>query len=354
MKSLGYVSILAPLGLLVLGRLLDADYLLPLAFFVGLPLLRLIFGSTPPGGVAGWTGAERRFLAWLPRVYAVGFVATMGWVLRTVAGAQPEGVLARALFVLAVLVMAGLASTVAHELSHRRQRWDGRVAMWITALSGYPFFVYEHWSHHLQPRDQERAQCPRRDEGMWGYVARRGLMAPRHAWALSQDLRQQGRMASVLDDQRLYVGVTLATAVAFAMLGGFYGAVLYGTLILGVPVLLNAITYIQHWGLGEDGPPEAKGIEQLAWDESSRLQAWLILGISFHVEHHDVPDRPYYEYGPTAGGPRLPADYALLFLLCCVPPLWRAVMTPVLDEWVTSLRVGKAHRTRSGFPRPAT
>jgi hypothetical protein len=31
--------------------------------------------------------------------------------------------------------------------------------------------------------------------------------------------------------------------------------------------------------------------------------------------------------------PRMPASYAVLFIACLVPPLYRAVMTSALERW---------------------
>lgn len=337
MKALGYLAMFLPPTLLILGRELQADYLLPLAFFAGLPVLRSVFGSVENGGDRAWTPGQRRLLEWLPRVYVLVLLATLGWVLWVLETWSSIEVAPKVMFAVSVLVMAGLASTVSHGMAHRADRWDRRASMLIPALCGYPFFVFEHWAHHMAPRSVEAAHCPRLDEGVWAFIARRGVVAPCQAVMLSRELRASGKLSSLLDDQRIYVAITAITGVAFIGAGGWFGAALFSLLVLGVPLLLNIITYIQHWGLGVDGPPEIAAMEQVGWNETSRVQSWLILGISHHMEHHADPQRPYYEYGPTPSGPTLPADYALMFFLCCVPPLWRSVMRPVLDAWAEAV-----------------
>lgn len=64
--------------------------------------------------------------------------------------------------------------------------------------------------------------------------------------------------------------MTAGIWVAFGLAGGVYGALLYLLLVMGVPFLMNAITYIQHWGLGDDGPG---GDQPLGDDQCSTTAA---------------------------------------------------------------------------------
>jgi alkane 1-monooxygenase len=332
-QMIGYTLIFAPLVLLVVGSETHSNYLLPAFFFLGLPALRLLFGSPKEGGYRDWRPWQRRVLAWIPRLYVAAFLATIAWAFTGHPTDPSSSTGDRLLFAISLLVMCGLASCVAHELSHRSNRWDRRLALVTTAVAGYPFFVYEHGAHHLDPRSTDRSNCPRRDESVWRYCARRMFHAPVLAFEACARRRRSGRTSTWLDSQWLYLVLTILIWIGVTARGGEEGALTYGLLVLGVPFLLNAITYIQHWGLGREGADATGGAEQIGWDETSRVQAWLILGISFHDQHHREPGRPYFEYGPTHGAPRLPADYAVMFLLCLVPPLWSAVMDRHVDAW---------------------
>lgn len=336
MKSLratGYTAMFLPPALLVTGHAVQFDLLLPLCFFVVFPLLRLAIGSVSPGGTRDWTTAERTLLDGFPRIYAAVFAATMLWVLWVVGSRQHQSVQESIEFSLAVLVLGGLAACVAHDLGHRRSAWDRRCGHLISALAGYPFFIFEHWAHHANARDTSAGHCPRADESVWSYAARRAWMAPRAAFASNTRRDLTNGRVLILDDLWLYFALSATVWGAFTVVGGTYGFCLYFTLVLGVPFLLNTITYIQHWGLGDDGPRQLDGIRQIGWDDRSRFQSWLILGISFHHQHHEEAELPYYMYGPTVGAPQLPAEYALLVPVCFVPPLWRRLMKPVLRSW---------------------
>ena len=336
-RALGYTAIFLPPTLLAVGDALQFYLLLPLCFFVVFPILRLAAGSVLPGENADWSDSERKLLDSLPRIYALLFVVTMAWVLFVVGFQRPHSFSERTQFVVATLVLGGLAECVAHDLGHRRGTWDRRAAHLISAVAGYPFFIFEHWAHHAHARDTMSAHCPHVTENVWAYAVRRAWMAPMRAVRLNANLARNGGNHSILDDLRFYVAMTAVLWGAFALVGSLYGFCLYAVLIVGVPFLLNTITYIQHWGLGDDSPAaKLDGVSQVGWDDTARFQSWLILGISFHHQHHQDAGRPYYTYGPTVGAPALPAEYAILVPLCFAPPLWRRVMKPVLLAWASS------------------
>ena len=91
---------------------------------------------------------------------------------------------------------------------------------------------------------------------------------------------------------------------------------------------------MQHWGLGDDHLSDARD-RSLAWEDDCRFQGWMTLNLSVHQSHHDDPASPYYRLGLASGSPRLPAGYILLLFAALIPGLWRRVMKPALDYWLT-------------------
>jgi alkane 1-monooxygenase len=105
-------------------------------------------------------------------------------------------------------------------------------------------------------------------------------------------------------------------------------------MLIGVAVAwaIQAITYIQHWGLDRDRlrHVQASGV---AWEDHCRLQSWLTLGISFHQAHHQSSRVPYYRLQAAQDSPKAPAGYVVLLFVSLVPPLWRKLMVPALVRW---------------------
>ena len=323
-----------PIVLLIVGRWTDFDWLLAGAYFIAFPMLRAVFGSAADGAVTDWSDGERAFLNLLPRLFGGVLLITFAWILWTISSVLHEFSVESIGFMVSSLVMSGLAACVAHDLAHRSGPWDRRSAHLISALVGYPFFIFEHLEHHKESKATDSANCPRVDESVWSYTGRRFMVVPSQVF--QRALAASASSASTLDRVWVYLCVTVAAWAAFIVAGGWYGAVFYGLLVVGVPFLLNTITYIQHWGLGDDGPIGQSPDEQIGWDDGCRFQSWMILNISFHRSHHASPSAPYYTYGPSASAPKLPAEYALMVMVCFVPALWRRVMTPGLIRWRAS------------------
>ena len=96
---------------------------------------------------------------------------------------------------------------------------------------------------------------------------------------------------------------------------------------------VQLITYIQHWGLGDDSIPDRVAFGR-GWEEDCQFQAWVTLKISLHDEHHRDSRRPYYQLELAPDSPRLPASYVLLMFASLVPAVWRRVMEPALAHWL--------------------
>ena len=340
LRVVGFATMFLPLALFAVGRVWSFDWLLPLCFFAGFPLLRPLLGSIRES-VRDWTFFEEQVLTWMPRIYVIAFVVTMGWAVSCLVAVRAESFSSVIGFPISLLVMSGLASCVSHDLGHRSSRWDRAGANLIVAIAGYPFFVYEHLAHHADPRATALGNCPRIGESVWTYGWRRWWLVPTQALTVSNRLmRNTGR--AIVDDLRVWVIVTGLCCAIFWVAGGLYGLLCYVVMTIGVPFLLNTVTYLQHWGLGDDNLDLPSTTEQIGWDDSTRLQSWLILGISFHDEHHREPGRAYYAYGPSGTAPTLPAEYALMVLACFVPSLWRRIMRSRLQEWIVNAGVARS------------
>ena len=75
-------------------------------------------------------------------------------------------------------------------------------------------------------------------------------------------------------------------------------------MMVGVAFGVQLITYIQHWGLGDDSIPDRIAYGR-GWEEDCRFQAWVTLSISLHDQHHRDSRRPYYRLELSPDSPRL-------------------------------------------------
>lgn len=333
LMATGYLLVFLPIAVMVVGHELGFEWGPLILFFGVFPVVRSLTGDVEKEAPV-WTEGWSKFLSSMPIVYAGGFVFFFAWVVAQLGARRPEATLDQVGFVSGVLVTFALASCVAHELVHQKTPWARRLGNLLTALGGYPFFGYEHLAHHASPRDHDKAHCPRIDESIWSFVARRMVAAPREAYGWAAASRARSRSKSFLDSIWCWIGVSVASLATMSIAGGMYGVATFLTLAVGLPLLMNMIVYLQHWGLGTDNGVGGTKSDQVGWEDACRAQAWMTLNIAHHHEHHQRSSVPYYRLGMSGDGPVAPGGYAVMLLVAMVPPLWYRLMLPRLQGWM--------------------
>lgn len=177
------------------------------------------------------------------------------------------------------------ATCVAHELIHRRDKRQAMLGHLLGGICGYPALGIEHLAHHGRPGDTARAEYPLRSESVWQFASRRLRRVGEEMFGRRAPVWNRRSQALGLVRTRAALVATALTWLAFAAIGGWSGAVLYLFMMVGVAFGVQLITYIQHWGLGDDSIPDRIGFGR-GWEEDCRFQAWITLSISLHDEHH--------------------------------------------------------------------
>jgi fatty acid desaturase len=334
-QASGFGAIFIMPALLLLGSATGHQWLAFAVVVFVFPLARLVLGALP-AEPPQWREDVATWLDRLPVLYVPVLVVSVGFsavlVLR-----QPASRGAMVGYGLSLWMTLLLATCVAHELFHRRDRRLAHLGHALAGFCGYPLLGAEHLAHHARPGDVQRAECPRVDESMWAFAGRRlcrilsEFLGPR-ALLWSRSARQPGVVRL-----RTAMIATTVTATMFVLAAGWRGLVVYVAVAAGVAFGVQLMTYIQHWGLGVDHLPDRVAYGR-GWEEDCRFQAWVTLNISLHDGHHRDSRLPYYRLELTPDSPRLPASYVLLMFISLVPALWFKVMTPALTHWVWSPR----------------
>lgn len=331
-RASGYLWMLVAPVLLVYGLQLGAPWLAAAMLFGVFPLLRALYGDTR-GREPEWSEGVSTFLDLLPMVYVAVMIGTL---VLTLFHVHTHAMSAGQWAGLGVSMWATFAfgSCVGHELLHHQQpahRMCGRV---VAGVIGYPFLEHEHRTHHGSVGDSDRPEWPLVTESVYAFAARRSLHVIRTAWN-SNLAAAERRGSRYFGGLATAAAASAATAAAFVIAGGWAGLVTYIAVALGVHVAIQAITYLQHWGLGKECSDSGQRVP-LSWEDTCRLQRWVTLGISLHFAHHRNASIPYYLLQPAPSSPRLPASYVVMLYLSLVPPLWFRAMVPVLERWKES------------------
>lgn len=267
--------------------------------------------------------------AWVP-----AHVALVWWALEAaVNAAWPAWGMAG--FVVSVGSAGGaIGITFAHELIHRSARVERALGDVVLALVTYPHFAIEHvHGHHRHvgtPRDPATARL---GEGLFRFLPRTVFGGVRHAWVVERErLARRGRSVWHPANQMLRYAVTTAAVYSVvAATWGVFGVAFFAGQGVVAFVLLEAINYIEHYGLvrRETSPGRYEPVAPWhSWDSSHRVSNWLLINLARHADHHMLASRRYPALATRDQAPQLPAGYGSMLLLAFVPPLWRRVMDP--------------------------
>ncbi|MDP2313582.1 MAG: alkane 1-monooxygenase [Pseudomonadota bacterium] len=325
-------------------------YILPLCAFVGLfaggvwtwVLPVVVFGLVPlldlalPGTRANADGpteasrrADRRFDLLLYGLVPmqVGLVLGLAFRAEALAGWELAGSI-----VSVGICCAAVGINVAHELGHRADRANQRVAKGMLLTSLYLHFYIEHnRGHHARVATPDDPASARRGESLYPFWARTLTGSLQSAWGLEAErLARAGRPAVSWDNEMVrFAAMQVGLVAALSGAAGPVGTLAFVSAAgLGI-LLLETINYVEHYGLSrgrlEDGRWERVRPAH-SWTSDHLASRALLFELTRHADHHAHPGRPYAALRHFEDAPTLPTGYSGMVLLALCPPLFRAVM----------------------------
>jgi alkane 1-monooxygenase len=241
-----------------------------------------------------------------------------------------RAVRARPLEFVGLTVASGVLSAFAmahiHEVMHRPNRLSRVVSDLALAWAGYPHYRVVHLLHHAHVGNPRYGSTAHAGLSLWRHVSR-------SFWG-ALVVGFENEFVYIHKRRRSRLLIPVLTCAAMTMLiawkGGRYGIVFYlGQSAISV-FIVEAIGYIQHYGLSESDRPES----QIAWDVPWWLSNRLFANNGRHTHHHLEQTQRFDQLGCV--GEPLPAGYLHMFFLALLPPLWFSVMDRRLPKKIAS------------------
>jgi alkane 1-monooxygenase len=308
------------------GYLLGANYYAFAVFFVAVPLLDLIIGKRGAGSQPEELARLEKsgFFRALLIAYVPMHLALIGWGAWIVGQGNLSFWQALGLTLSVGLITGSQGITIAHELGHKRSRLDRLLSRVLLVTVSYGHFTVEHnRGHHVRVATPEDPASARYGEGFWRFLPRTLWGSLAHAWQLDR--------FEVLRSAALSLLVAVVLGEAF---GPLAFAFFFGQSAMAI-VLLEAVNYIEHYGLQRRRLPDGKYErmdERHAWDSYEWLSNCFLVHLQRHADHHLEPSRPYAALQPRDGSPKLPTGYAGMLPIALLPPLWFRIMNPRVPQ----------------------
>lgn len=239
------------------------------------------------------------------------------------------------------MATGGIGITFAHELVHSRQRWERALGELLLISNAYGHFQTEHiHGHHVTVATPADPVSARKGEGFWRFFPRAVLGSLRSAWAIdARRLARRGRPIWHHTNPfwRYGLGAFGFAALAWGF-AGWAGVGWYGVMCLMGIYQLEAVNYVEHYGLTRrylgHGKFERTQLHH-SWNASHRVTNLFLINLQRHSDHHFRPDRryPLLQTYKWREAPQLPFGYPIMVLAATNPWLWFAMMDKRVDRW---------------------
>jgi len=212
-----------------------------------------------------------------------------------------------------------------------------------TVFANYSHFWIEHlWGHHKRVATDEDPASSNLGDNIYTWMPKCLLRSFTDAVKIESIYRQR-KGKSILQD-RILLGYIGSAVICYGVYSVFGLTALYVHIAHAFVTALHIenANYIEHYGLrrrvvagvtDRHGDPiyERPGWFH-AWDTGERISNWILFNIQRHPDHHTNAGRPYQILRTLPQSPTLPTGYAGMFVLSWFPPLYFAVMDPLVEN----------------------
>lgn len=230
------------------------------------------------------------------------------------------------------LIVGTVGINVAHELGHRSNIWEQRMAKWLLLTALYQHFFIEHnRGHHKHVGTDDDPATARYNENVYAFWIRSISGAYRNAWKLERDrLNKEGKqfwswqneMVRFLLTQFLYLS---GIALFFTPYMVLYAV---GIAVVGI-LLLESVNYIEHYGLRRkklDSGYYERVQPWHSWNSDHELGRIFLYELTRHSDHHYKASRKYQILRHFDDSPQLPLGYPASIIVSLLPPIWFGMM----------------------------
>lgn len=227
---------------------------------------------------------------------------------------------------------------VAHELGHRRLRWERDLARTLLLSSLYMHFIIEHnRGHHARVATPDDPASAREGEALYTFWFRSVVFSFLSAWHIEiVRLKKAGRAPFGPGNEMIrFLAIEVVLIVSIAWLFGTMAlACFLAAALIGV-LLLETVNYIEHYGLRRrlNDTGHYHRVQHVhSWNSDLLPGRLMLFELTRHSDHHYKASKKYQVLRSLDVGPQLPTGYPGMMLLSLVPPLWFKVVNPIVER----------------------
>ncbi|NJC27726.1 alkane 1-monooxygenase [Neolewinella antarctica] len=241
------------------------------------------------------------------------------------------------------LMIGTMGINVGHELGHRTERYEQRIAQALLLFGLYTHFYIEHnRGHHRHVATPLDPATSRRNQSIYTFWVRSVALSWWHAWELEAERlgKEDKPVVSHHNQMLVFQLVQVAYLSLIALFFGFTGVwVAIAAAVFGF-LMLETVNYIEHYGLVRRKSNSGRYEPVLpihSWNSDHELGRIFLYELTRHSDHHYRATRKYQVLRVFEQSPQLPSGYPACMILSLFPPAWFAVMNPRVDAFTRQL-----------------
>ena len=233
------------------------------------------------------------------------------------------------------ILLATNAVNVAHELGHRKSKFEVLLTRLLLLPCMYMHFTIEHnHGHHKYVATDLDPATAKKGQSLYHFWVTSVLGQYKNAWRIQTRLLKKNgaRFLSFKNNMLLFVILQLAYLGGVYMLFGF--KIFLISLIVGIIsfLFLETINYIEHYGLvRKEINGKYEKVQNIhSWNSNHVMGRIVLYELTRHSDHHYRASKKYQVLESLENSPTLPFGYPGSMIIATLPPLWYAVMHPKL------------------------
>lgn len=223
---------------------------------------------------------------------------------------------------------------IAHELGHRVNKTEQRLALAGLLTSLYMHFFTEHnKGHHKNVATHNDPASSRYNENLYAFWLRTIYGSYASAWhiANAECIKKGNKIFSLKNEMVVFTAIQIAFVGLIFLAFGIVPTLFFvAAAVIGM-LLLETVNYIEHYGLmrKETAPGKYERTMPIhSWNSNHYLGRVMLFELSRHSDHHYLASRKYQILRHHSQAPQMPTGYPGMMLLSTIPPLWFMVMNP--------------------------
>uniref|UniRef100_A0A7S4RM21 Fatty acid desaturase domain-containing protein n=1 Tax=Alexandrium monilatum TaxID=311494 RepID=A0A7S4RM21_9DINO len=216
----------------------------------------------------------------------------------------------------------------------------------VLLFSNYNHFWVEHiWGHHKRVATDEDPASSALNEPFWTFIFKCWYESFVSAMRLEGKFQRGRGRGFICLQNRILTPFAVSFAIDYAIFAYLGPRALAMQLVqsLLTAFLTDNANYIEHYGLRRERRSDKTDEWGLyndyerpgwmhAWNTGDRITNWMVFKIERHPDHHVNAGRPYQILRTFKESPTYPTGYAGMFVLSWIPPLFFAIMNPLVRK----------------------